>query len=178
VNRVQIRELVEFTGEKDDVVADTELEAISAGGGCSDWVNRDDSYVFNRGRSELYWVARYWFRAKMDEEGVQRYKVREEKFLSEQRRKLGWMSVSRHTGGAKARIMRGFRLTPLGQETVDRLIPFIEWGKNQDSTTQSNLWNFWRNETCLLILDEFERTGGFNYEDLRNKSDFSRSCSF
>lgn len=166
---MQMEEIVEYTGSNDDVIADAELEAIASCGGCSDWVDRDDGFVFNRGRNELNWVARNWFRAKMEKDGVKRYKTREEKFLSEQRRKLGWMSVNRYAAGAKSRVMRGFKLTPHGQEVVDRIISFMEWGKDQDSTTKGRIWNFWQAETYLSILDEFERTGRFNNENLRNQ---------
>ena len=178
MSSVQMREMVEFTGSNDDVIADAELEAIAAGGGCSDWVDRDDGYVFTRGRNELYWVARNWFRAKMKEEGVNRYKGREERFLSEQRRKLDWMSDKRDTAGAKSRIMRGFTLTPHGRKVVDRLIPFIRWGKDQDSTTTRGIWHFWSEKTYSLVLDEFEKTGGFNHEDLQKKQVETRADMF
>ncbi len=166
---MQMEEIVEYTGSHDDVIANAELEAIAACGGCSDWVDRDDGYVFNRGRNELNWVARNWFRAKMEEDGVKRFKGKETKFLSEQGRTLGWMSVNRYTAGAKSRVMRGFRLTPHGQQMVNRIISFVKWGKDQDSAIKGGIWHFWSKETYPLILDEFEKTGGFDHENLQTK---------
>ena len=154
--------VVEFTASFDDAVRDDELVLVATFRNFTNWIDLDNGYMFNNGRKELYWLARLWFRERMREEGVKRYKVREQKFLSESRKRLEWVSDKRYTQDPKARVMRGFKLTPKGFGMVGDFVRFVEWARVQDRKTPNFLWDIWRADSAQEIVDEFCSTGTFD----------------